>query len=279
MSPSAGLRLRYPYDVRAFSLGLGVFALALVPLAPLGCNLLSGVNDLAIGEGATSSGGLPDGGARPPPDSDGGADGGATIDAGDDEPRPPSRLREITFESGDVLGPLGADAVVGMPQIVSGAKAIRGAYSMAVDQPSTLARVNLPPLDDVYVAFTFRPLAPVDDAPTVARITTENGTIELMIDEAKGLIFRSGGVSTGGASQGPSGAYRVAVRVLQTSPTSTRLELFSADLDAPFGGASVIAGPHLGRAMLLELGTFADNNLHASAYDNVIIDASSLPLP
>lgn len=107
----------------------------LTAVVAMGCGLVSGASDLeVVADGPTTG---PDGGdatpdvTRAPPDGstkDGGAD--VSVDA-----LPPSRLREVTFESGKVEVP-GGDGVDDLDgeAVVQSANVLRGSRSLALQK-------------------------------------------------------------------------------------------------------------------------------------------------
>jgi len=260
-----------------------------------GCALISGAGDLTVGPtddgGAaeTSSGGD---GATTPDGTMPGADGsvgpidGSTIDAkkpgdgGDGG----TRLREVTFEDGTLLGIHGGDSMFGNNVfLATGLSALAGNDSMRVDKGIAGVQVDIAPVDELYATCLVK-FENLDlSSSTAFVIVPEPGGVaaELQVEGKDGpfqLVIGGTAMATGGmAKQGT--AFYVGFHVRQDL-SSSLVEVFVTDTGVPFGGPIMTATvPRLGRTAGVRMGVLAGGGNTRAVFDDLLLDSASLPVP
>ena len=79
-----------------------------------------------------------------------------------------TRIREVTFESGSLIGKDGADTVSGTALITT-TNPLRGAYSMRVSAAQSFVEASFPPANELYASLVFAPATlPAAPASTLA---------------------------------------------------------------------------------------------------------------
>lgn len=247
-----------------------------------GCNVISGASDLrsdtseASDPDAAVTGGEP---ASPPRAEAGAGDGGsAAFDAGPDGGTGDGgRLREVTFESGLVGLPFGADAVSGAPQLVGGAP-MAGQQSMLIERAPSFATVNLGSVSELYATFLVRILDLNAATDTIARFVPEGAgaPIDVTVDK-ESFDVRVG--LAGGSSNAKVGAndYRVGVHIRSGTGNGV-LELYVALRNAAFGPpAYSSATQSLGRITGIRLGQVGAGNNGTFMFDDLLVDSSAMP--
>ena len=273
-------------------------ALAVVSTSALvGCALLSGAGDLTVADGDGGGGGG-EAGAVVGPDgsvasdgSDPGADGG--VGPGDGAPAdatpPPTdggdggtRLRDVTFEDGTVLGVHGGDSMFGIGVLLAtGLNALSGKDSLRVDHSASGILVGFAPVSELYAtclvkyenidltyttSFTFVPEA--SGVPAEVHASSQNNAIELFVG---GSLVGSGGFLKMGQT------LRLGFHLRQDA-TSSFVELFMADKGAALGTPIVSAHvTNLGRTAGVRMGVLDTSGNNKATFDDLLLDTAALP--
>jgi hypothetical protein len=248
---------------RSCKITLGL--LAGLGLAVGGCNLITGASSLTI----EAQGDL-DAGA---PRSD-----GAAIDASSRV----TRLREVTFESGLLVGRDGADLLTGMA-VPFKQQALRGQWSMVATDSTQFVEVGLPNPDEIYVTFLFAVSAfpPGNVEDTVLRIGMSDRTvIDFRVTEHLGTTIAANGMSVGIFTVLQLGTvYRAGLHV-RTNAQGTLVEGNIATAKAPFDpkNAGMISAEAHGTVKTVQLGAVDALPLTA-VFDQLLVDTAQMPPP
>jgi hypothetical protein len=259
---------------------LGPSIVVLMMLA--GCSILTGASDLTID---SSLAGKDGGTSSDSPPGEAGGDGGRDAapivgeDAGVDA-APTSRLREVTFESGLLLGTNGADTSTGTP-FVSPDFALRGKYSMLVGTSVAFVEITFPEADEIYASFAFAVATFPAARGVIARFSfaDPSTTLDFSIAENAGMIVKLGGssVGIGGVLQvGP--AYRVGVHIARTGGGMTiRAQVADGAATVLDGKGSGVTVGSLGGVKRIALGAI-DTEL-SGVFDQLLVDTVAMPAP
>lgn len=262
-----------------------------------GCALLSGAGDLTVADAPPANSGGTDGasvgldggatgsdGAMGDVDGSTGSTDGALADAGGGEGG--SRLRNVTFEDGTLLGLHGGDSTFGQPSLV-GFGALAGNNSMRVDKNGQTGgiQVGFAPVDELFATALVRlenltngPLAMFAFDPQPGGVT-----VELRFSDVGPLSLVVGGNVVGsGGDVGDNSTHRIGFHLRQDA-TSSFVEVFVAtNATGPFGPAAIATttvklGPTIAARMGgLEIPSGAGNKV---LFDNLILDTLSMPAP
>jgi len=268
-------------------------------IALAGCALISGAADLTVGDvdgdGAapTNGGGdldaaTPDGAVIPGVDGGGGrfdgggADAKASPDAGDAS----SRLRNATFEDGTLTGIHGGDSMFGTPFLATGASALSGTDSLAVDKGTSGIQVDVPTLDQVYATTLVRGsgFGFSNDDTILAFVPESGGTIaELHVQTSvigASLVLEVGGIPVGSTSAVTTNTtYRVGAHLRQDS-TAKLIEVFVAPAGMAFAAPFASSSIPLGRTIGVRIGALGANSTSAKiVFDDLLIDTAAMPGP
>lgn len=274
-------------------------AAAVWTTALVGCALISGAADLTVvpadGDGgAETSASSPDGsnavdGAPSGKDGSDGISDGAVNDArvptdgGDGG----SRLRDVTFEDGLLLGAHGGDSSFGSAAVGS-VSALSGGYSLRINKALSGVQIDVPPQVELFATalvrvdvFNFGPSTLFGIVPeaggTVAelRVQDAGGALKLAL-VVGGTVVAAGGALTVGT------VYRVGFHIRQDATTHL-IEIFAALAGAPFSMPVVASSTStLGRSVGLKMGVIdfgAGVNNVGATFDNLSIDTLAMPPP
>ena len=269
-------------------------------LALAGCTLITGANDLKTepsfgsvggtsGTSGTSGGG--DGGGSSSGTSGTSGSSGTSgtsgtsggLDAGSDGASG-GRIREITFESGSLTGPNGADTVTGTPVVTTNG-ALRGTRSMAVSAGSSFVEASFAPTSELYASFVFNvsALPPGGAYVTIARFSFTNSGTTLDVAAASGAGLRfSTPNSTFTLNTVVAGVtYRVGLHFgLKNGATSLDVQLVEGATTA-FGGTGGGGKLPIGTLGTAERVAFGDLDTAGitGVFDHMLLDSLAMPGP
>jgi hypothetical protein len=238
--------------------------LVVLGLAVLGCNVLTGASSLT-----TDLEGDLDGGA---PRSD-----GAAVEASS-----PTRLREVTFESGLLVGKDGADILTGIATPFK-QQPLRGQWSMVANDGKQFVEVELPSPEEIYVTFLFAisSFAAGEFASTLLRVgLSDRSVVDFRVTEHTGSTLSANGVTVGIFTVLQLGTvYRAGLHI-RTSAQGTLVEGNIATARAPFDprNLGMNSGPTHGAVKYVQLGAI-DVPTITAVFDQLLVDTAQMPPP
>jgi hypothetical protein len=260
-----------------------------------GCALISGAGDLTVGDpagGDTEAGAVELDGATGSDGSAVGVDGsmpstdGAVGDANRGDGG--TRLRDVTFEDGALVGIHGGDSVFGSPVLATGASAIAGNDSMRIDKNSggngiSGIQVGYAPLDELFAVAMIRLETVSVSGATLLALDPEAGglVVEVRLSGGNGplLLAVGGNVVDSGGNVGDQTQGRLGIHVRQDA-SSSFIEVFLSLGTAAFG-SPVISLPtaKTGRTTTVRLGviTSGGGGLTRAIFDNLFLDTLAMP--
>ncbi|MEA2750141.1 MAG: hypothetical protein QOI41_4284 [Myxococcales bacterium] len=258
-----------------------------------GCALLSGAGDLTVADpagGDTEAGAVELDGATGSDGSAVGVDGsmpstdGAIGDANRGDGG--TRLRDVTFEDGALVGIHGGDSVFGSPVLATGASAIAGNDSMRADKGTggmSGIQVGFAPVDELFAVTMIRLETVAVAGATLLALDPEPGglVVEVRVSGANGplLLAVGGNVVDSGGNVVDQTQGRLGIHVRQDA-SSSFIEVFLSLGTAAFG-SPVISLPtaKTGRTTTVRLGVIQSGGggLTRAIFDNLFLDTLAMP--
>jgi hypothetical protein len=261
-----------------------------------GCALLSGAGDLTVGDAPGSFGGTDaasvsldgaTGSDVSTVDVDGSreATDGALGDAKSDG-EGGTRLRNVTFEDGALVGVHGGDSVFGVLSLVTGPLALAGNDSMLIG-PSGLSgvsgiQVNFAPVDELYATALVRFETLNGPTHALAFLPPPGGvTVALEVDDIGPLALYVGGLRVGkGGSITDGTVHRLGFHLRNDAMTSL-VEVFLAPVGATAFGTPIIKATtmKLGRTTNVRMGDLDGMGGGGAklTFDDLLLDTLAMP--
>ena len=194
-----------------------------------------------------------------------------------------TRIKDITFEDGDIIDPTtGFDSKTGTITLET-AFPIKGADSMTITTGSSYGQEDYTATDEIFISFYLKIAALPSGQVRLARIADQGTTVGALTLETTGKVTLRNFVTSLGASTAaltPGTVYRIAIHQKQGTGSNAVLEGFLATGDANFTTPFASSGTQTftTRADSVQVGASTPTG-GTLTFDDIRLDSETMPGP